>query len=178
MEKYYLRNGKEVMIGDHLVNITKTIHPTYGECTTERGITVTKESIPYLVKAGIITPDKSVDLKGVNLSFFIEKIAERLGWKVEKVCNYLTTLDELHPAAAFTVVLREIAIHLDLQYPDHISNSPEIYVISLFDGRISKANKAHIRSYKNFAAFRSIEDAKTACYITRDILKEMFKNGK
>lgn len=178
MEKYYLKNGKEVKIGDHLINITKTIHPTYGECVTEKSILVTKDTIPHLVKAGIITPDKSESLKEVDLSFFLEKIAGRLGWKTEKVCNYLTTLDELHPAAAFAVVLREIAIHLDLKYPDHISNSPEIYVISLLDGRISKANKAHIRSYKNFAAFRSIEDAKTACYITRDILKEMFKNGK
>ena len=112
------------------------------------------------------------------LANFLEKIAERLGWKVDKVCNYLTTLDELHPAAAFFVVLREIAIHLDLKYPDHIKNSPEIYVISLLDGRITKANKAHIRSYKNFAAFRSIEDAKIACNITRDVLKEMFKSGK
>lgn len=178
MEKYYLKNGKEVKIDDHLINITKTIHPTYGECVTEKSILVTKDTIPHLVKAGIITPDKSEGLKEVDLSFFLEKIAGRLGWKTEKVCNYLTTLDELHPAAAFAVVLREIAIHLDLKYPDHISNSPEIYVISLLDGRISKANKAHIRSYKNFAAFRSIEDAKTACYITRDILKEMFKSGK
>lgn len=179
MEKYYLKNGKEVKIGDHLVNITKTVHPTYGECTTERTVVVTKESIPYLVKAGIITPIKSKCSNNVpDLSFFIEKIAERLGWKVEKVCNYLTTLDELHPAAAFTVVLREIAIYLDLKYPDHISNSPEIYVISTLDGRISKANKAHIRSYKNFAAFRSVEDAKIACSITRDVLKEMFKSGK
>ncbi len=174
MEKYYLKNGKEVKIGDHLINITKTVHPTYGECVTERSILVTKDTIPHLVKAGIITPDKSEDL----MSFFLEKIAERLGWKVDKVCNYLTTLDELHPAAAFSVVLREIAIHLDLKYPDHIKNSPEIYVISLLDGRITKANKAHIRSYRNFAAFRSIEDAKIACNITRNILKELFKSGK
>lgn len=178
MEKYYLKNGKEVKIGDHLINITKTVHPTYGECVTEKSILVTKDTISHLVKAGIITPDKSVDLNGVTLSFFLEKIAERLGWKVEKVCNYLTTLDELHPAAAFTVVLREIAVYLDLKYPDHISNSPEIYVISILDGRITKANKACIKSYKNFAAFRSIEDAKIACSITRDVLKEMFKSGK
>ena len=178
MEKYYLKNGKEVKIGDHLINITKTVHPTYGECVTEKSILVTKDTIPHLVNAGIITPDKSVDLNGVDLSFFLEKIAERLGWKVDKVCNYLTTLDELHPAAAFSVVLREIAIHLDLKYSDHIKNSPEIYVISLLDGRITKANKAHIRNYKNFAAFRSVEDAKIACNITRDVLKELFRSGK
>ena len=74
--------------------------------------------------------------------------------------------------------MREIAIELDLKYKDHIQDSPKIYVVSLLDGRITEANKAHIKNYKNFAAFRSIEDAKIACRITRDILKEMFKSGK
>ena len=47
----------------------------------------------------------------------------------------------------------------------------------MFDGRITKANKAHIKNYRNFAGFRTIEDAKIGCTITRDILKEMFKNN-
>ena len=47
----------------------------------------------------------------------------------------------------------------------------------MFDGRITKANKAHIKNYRNFAAFRTVEDAKTACSIVRDILKELFKNN-
>jgi hypothetical protein len=42
------------------------------------------------------------------------------------------------------------------------------------DGRIYKVNKAHIKNYRNFAAFRSIEDAKTACKILREILKSMY----
>ena len=74
------------------------------------------------------------------------------------------------------MVLREIAIELDKKYEDHIENSPEIYVISMLDGKIAKANKAHIKNYRNFAAFRTIEDAKIACRIVKPILKEMFKN--
>lgn len=177
MKKYYLKNGKEVKIGDHLTNITKIVHPTYGECITESSILVTEDTIPHLLMAGIITV-QSEDSEDIDLYFFLKKIAKRLGWKVSKTCNYLETLNKLHPAAAFSVVLREIAVYLDLNYPDHISNSPEIYVISILDGRISKANKACIKSYKNFAAFRSIEDAKIACNITRNILKEMFKGDK
>lgn len=48
----------------------------------------------------------------------------------------------------------------------------------MLDGRITKANKAHIKNYRNFAAFRSVSDAKIACSIVRDVLKEMFKSGK
>ena len=112
------------------------------------------------------------------LEYYIQKIAEKLGWKMEKVYNYLNSVDSILPAAAFSMVLREIAIELDKKYEDHIEESPEIYVISMLDGRITKANKAHIKNYRNFAAFRSISDAKIACKITKDILKEMFKSGK
>ena len=112
----------------------------------------------------------------MDINFYIEKIAARLGWKPEKVYSYLYNADSILPAAAFSMVLREIAVELDKKYEDHIENSPEIYVISMLDGRITKANKAYIKNYRNFAAFRTIEDAKIACRIVKPILKEMFKS--
>ena len=183
MEKIYLKNGKEVQIGDTLTKVSKVKDPFFGKGTViEHVIKVTKDILPKLIKAGIVTT--KLDKKPVaetkipmELDYYIEKIANKLNWKVEKVYNYLNNVDTILPAAAFSMVLREIAIELDKKYEDHIDKSPEIYVISLLDGRITKANKAHIRNYRNFAAFRTIEDAKIACTITRDILKEMFKNN-
>ena len=182
MEKIYLKNGKEVQLGDTLTKVSKVKDPFFGKGTVIEHIVVTKDILPKLIKAGIVTT--KLDEKPVaetkipmELDYYIEKIANKLNWKVEKVYNYLNNVDTILPAAAFSMVLREIAIELDKKYKDHIENSPEIYVISLFDGRITKANKAHIRNYRNFAAFRTIEDAKIACTITRDILKEMFKNN-
>ena len=80
--------------------------------------------------------------------------------------------------AAVNIVLREIACILDEKYPDHINKSDKIYIISTFDGRIHEVSKAYIKNYRNFAAFRTIEDAKIACNIVRDQLKDMFKSGK
>lgn len=183
MEKIYLKNGKEVQIGDTLTKVSKVKDPFFGKGTViEHVIKVTKDILPKLIKAGIVTTklnEKPVAETKVpmELDYYIEKIANKLNWKVEKVYNYLNNVDTILPAAAFSMVLREIAIELDKKYEDHIDKSPEIYVISLLDGRITKANKAHIRNYRNFAAFRTIEDAKIACTITRDILKEMFKNN-
>ena len=114
----------------------------------------------------------------MDLEYYVQKIADKMGWHIDKTYNYLNNVDAILPAAAFSMVLREVAIELDKKYEDHIENSPEIYVISMTDGRITKANKAHIKNYRNFAAFRSIEDAKIACRIVRDILKEIFKSGK
>lgn len=184
MEKIYLKNGKEVQIGDTLTKVSKVKDPFFGESTVVQHIVVTKGSLPKLIKAGIVTitkPEKAACTEAevpMELEYYIQKIAKRLGWKIEKVYNYLNSVDTILPAAAFSMVLREVAIELDKKYESHIEKSPEIYVISMLDGRITKANKANIRNYRNFAAFRTIEDAKIACSITRDILKEMFKSGK
>lgn len=182
MKKIYLKNGKEVQLGDILTKVSKVNDSFFGKGTIVQHIVVTKDILPELLEAGIATttkPAKSVVETKVpmELEYYIQKIADKLGWKIEKVYNYLNSIDAILPAAAFSMILREIAIELDKKYEDHIENSPEIYVISMLDGRIAKANKAHIKNYRNFAAFRSVNDAKIACSIVRDILKEMFKNN-
>lgn len=183
MEKIYLKNGKEVQLGDILTKVSKVEDPFFGKGTVVQNIVVTEDNIPELLEFGIVTTAKSEKPVAkaevpMELEYYIQKIAEKLGWKIEKVYNYLNSVDTILPAAAFSMVLREIAIELDKKYKDHIEKSPEIYVISMLDGRITKANKAHIKNYRNFAAFRSVNDAKIACSIVRDVLKEMFKSGK
>lgn len=186
MEKFILKNGKEVKMGDRLVK-GSIMNTFFGKGIRLQEVIVNEKTLPELIKAGVLT---QVDCTHgtdchcghctnnevpMDINFYIEKIAARLGWKPEKVYNYLNNIDSILPAAAFSMVLREIAVELDKRYEDHIENSPEIYVISMLDGRITKANKAHIKNYRNFAAFRTIEDARIACRIVKPILKEMFK---
>ena len=186
MKKFILKNGKEVKMGDKLLK-HGVVDSLLGKVTIMQEVIVDEKTLPELIKAGVLTqvdcahgadcPCKHCT-KGevpMDMNFYIEKIAARLGWKPEKVYNYLNNADSILPAAAFSMVLREIAVELDKKYEDHIENSPEIYVISMLDGRITKANKAYIKNYRNFAAFRTIEDAKIACRIVKPILKEMFK---
>lgn len=170
MVKFYLRStGKEVRVGDDLLKILAGyVGP----------VILTDDLLSEFIKEGIIITKSMEKEIPMEPKYYIQKIADRLGWKFEKVCNYLDNADLILPAAAFSMVLREIAVELDKKYEDHIENSPEIYVISMFDGRITKANKAHIKNYRNFAAFRSISDAKIACKIMRSILKDLFQSGK
>lgn len=187
MKKFYLKNGKEVQVGDTITKVIKTKHPLLGEVTMVENVVVTEAALPELIERGIIitSPGSDFDMDKVkpaeshmNLHYYVEKLAKKLNWKVEKMYNYLNTIDSVYPIAAFSMILREVAIELDKKYEDHIEKSPEIYVISMLNGKITKANKAHIKNYRNFAAFRSVEDAKTACSIVREILKELFKSGK
>ena len=187
MEKFILKNGEEVKMGDKLIKQGVRNTPL-GKGFIIQEVIVNEKTLPELLKAGVLTPIGCThDTDGtcrycaknevpMNMDFYIERIAAKLGWKSEKVYNYLNNVDSILPSAALSMVLREIAVELDKKYEDHIENSPEIYVISLLDGRITKANKAHIKNYRNFAAFRTIEDAKIACKIVKPVLKEMFKS--
>lgn len=172
-EKLYLAStGREVKIGDQIQG-----HFCRDGITSMTLITISDAVIPMLKAAGILvtTPPKN---SVPTVSAVIERLANRLGWKPQKVESYLNGVAEIMPMAAFNMVLREVAIMLDEKYPDHINKSERIYCISPLDGRIHEVCKGHIKNYRNFAAFRSIDDAKLACGILREPLKEMFKSGK
>lgn len=134
---------------------------------------LSKEAVEFI--EGISELKKLAPIPNINLGDIIQNIANRKGWTVAKVNGWLGSIENESPIAAFNIVAREIAIELDKKYEDHIENSEKIYVISPLDGRIHEICKAHIKNYRNFAAFRTIEDAKFACTLLRDKLKGMFK---
>lgn len=111
------------------------------------------------------------------IGYYIESLAKKMGWKPAKMAGYLDNLWKLNPSAAFSILLREIAIELDKQYKDHINTCKEFFVVSTMDGRIHKVPRAHAKNFRNFAAFRTEEDAKIACRILKEDLKDMFKGG-
>lgn len=113
-----------------------------------------------------------------DIDYYINNLAQRNGWTFPAMSSFLRDLAKVNFSAFFSVILKEIAIELDKKYNNHIENSEEIYCISLTNGYICKSDKDHIKNYKNFAAFRTLDDAKTAHKITRTLLKEMFKSDK
>lgn len=141
-----------------------------------------KEYLPKKIVEEVEALEQSIDDAGPEargISYYIDKIAERRGCSPKRANSWLGNLESIYPAAALSIMLREIALELDRKYPDHISKSKELYIISVLDGRIHKVNdKSHIRSYKNFAAFRTIEDAKYACSLLSDHLRMMFKSNE
>lgn len=110
-----------------------------------------------------------------NIGFYVSQAGKKLGIDPLSACKLLEMVAAMNPAACFNILLREVAVELDKKYPNHIENSKEIYYINAFNGTIVKADKAWIRTYRNFAAFRTVEDARIACKILRPIMKELFK---
>ena len=94
------------------------------------------------------------------------------------MAKYLDDLTAISPSAVFSILLKEVAIELDKKYEDHISDCKEVFVVSLMDGRIHKVPRAHIKNFRNFAAFRTEEDARSACKILRNALKNLFSSDR
>lgn len=172
-KKFYLTGtGKEVKPGD-------LIREQYSKdgITWTVACTVRESIIPLLLSTGII--EEREDKTTIpTIMGAISRIANRNGWTFRQTGKLLDTVYSLMPMAFVNILLREIAVMLDEKYPDHINKSEKIYCISTIDGRIHELCKAHIKNYRNFAAFRSIEDAKIACNIMKGHLKAMFNSGK
>ena len=129
-------------------------------------ITITEENIPELISKEVLKKIHKLDVSEIY-----EKIDRKFSeYMPSDHLGIFLTLHCVYPGSAAGIFLKEIAIELDKNYDDHISQSPRIFTISAFNGDIFEVDKSHIRNYRNFAAFRTIEDAQYA----RDILESYF----
>lgn len=139
---------------------------------------VTEKTIPFLLEKGIIkeiSEDSEIDIDDV-----VKHLADRIGWNIENLDKYLNNLYKIYPAAVFSIILRELAIIMDEKYPDHINKSKEIWSISTLNGEIARIKCLNkVKNFRNFAAFRTLEDALKAKKIMKRALEDLFnRNGK
>jgi hypothetical protein len=179
MKKYLNSEGNEIKIGTPIV--CKVLNTETGRRTMEL-VVATEEVLEKAVADGALTVVNSTE-GGTHLSieFYVEHLADRIGWKMSNLVKYLDNLYKIYPTAVFQILLREVAIVLDQKYPDHIERSKEIWCISLATGEIGKVpeNKRHlIRNFRNFAAFRTLDDAMAAKHILKVPMKELFARPK
>ena len=176
MKKFIVAtSGKEINFGDRIL-IVGDINTPLSVAKVQRVAVVTKELMGKLIKDGKVNVVEEKDINKI-WNNAIKNLAKKTNWKEEKLLNILNTLYLANPWAATQMVLREIAIELDKKYDDHINESEHIFAISPQDGRIHEINKAHIKNYRAFPAFRTINDAKIACSLVRENLKSIFTNA-
>ena len=173
---YVTETGEEVFVGKPISLTTNS----FGEASTEIPLILTSFMASLLVNIGILTMKQEDDKKdskiNLNLEYYAESIAKRFGIQPSLWKATLNLIHQINPQAAFSILLREIAVELDKKYVNHIQDSSKIYVIATINGKITEVNKATIKNYRNFAAFRTIEDAKIACGITKNLLRELYRN--
>lgn len=180
MKKYYNpATKKEYALGDHVVFSTKSPEGA----TVTLSTPITKEILPLLLEVGLLKEksDKPELLKRedipVDLMFYVNLLAQNKDWTLGKTVEFLNEVSSVHPNATFDILQMVIAKYLDEQYPDHIKNSPRIFGITSSNGKVVEVYKEDIANFRNFAAFRSPEDAGIACRILRDIKRYLFKKS-
>lgn len=103
--------------------------------------------------------------------YYIEVLSAQLGlapWDTIATCK---KINNAAPGALMSLLLMIVAKELDLNYPDHISACPELYVYSTVNSKIGTIPNKSINkaAFKYFAAFRSKEEAVFAIKLVNNI---------
>lgn len=161
--------GKPVEFGD-IIQYSNKIEKEGVTINSRTTVMITEQTILPLIRQGILiikTDEKDSEIKvPEDIKYYIEKtidfIAKGSESKKDSIRGTLAIMVNRCPTQIYQLLLKQIAVELDKQYEGDISQSPEIYAINTFNGKVVQANKDIIKNYRNFAAFRSEKDAKFA----------------
>ena len=182
MNKYYYADSDvEVKVGGP---IDLHIKSSAGNITIQIN-KVDEKTLENLVKIGAIRKVSRMSGRKLlakedipmNLEFYVSKLEKQLGQEPGFLAMLQKATWRIAPASVSDLLLMFIAKYLDEQYPDHIRESKELFGVDV-DGRIVRLNPKGIKTFRTFAAFRSLDDARIACRILKPLSKKIFKGGK
>ena len=180
MKKYFLKDGKEVKFGDFILGTHK-----FGNTVTKILTTFDEDSIDVLKDLGIViekdvkkdVKDEKFDIAFIDchLRMVYEYIANKLDISIQGAKNYLMDLEDISPTAALNIYLKRISNKLIKKYDKTpIRELPEIYIISIYNGKVEVICPKDIKNLKYFAWFRSKEDAEFARQCVINLIEKMF----
>ena len=115
MIKFYLKD-KEVKLWDKILYSYEKEYENGSIFVLEKCI-LTEDKLTELVNKGIIQK-KYQERSQITVDAILNKIAARIGWKPQKVDNYLKGMLTIYPATVFQTILKEVAIILDKETDD------------------------------------------------------------
>ena len=175
MKKYILKSGKEVKFGDIIYARNVTGYPSI------MLVTLDEDSVDTLKELGIViekdVKDEKFDIAFIDchLRMVYEYIANKLDISIQGAKNYLMNLEDINPTAALNIYLKRISNKLIKKYDKTpIRELLEIYIISIYNGKVEAICPKDIKNLKYFAWFRSKEDAEFARRCVINLIEKMF----
>ena len=175
MKKYILKSGKEVKFGDIIYARNVTGYPSI------MLVTLDEDSVDTLKELGIViekeVKDKGYDIAMTNiyLNDVYEYIANKLDISIQGAKNYLMDLEDINPTAVLNIYLKRISNTLIKKYDKTpIRELPEIYIISIYNGKVEAICPKNIKNLNHFAWFRSAYDAEFARNCVIELIETMF----
>lgn len=181
-DKFITKDGKKVSLGEPL-SITAILKNEEVETTfIFRSDHLTSLEARILVMKGMLKEEKLPDREAIPVVPTTDETFALISTWLMGTPHEKDTAKEFLAAmpdyAEFSVVLRALAVLIDRKYPDHINNADvdEYFTIDMTNGRVCKVPKGKIKNFRNFAAFRSIDDIKIATKILRPFIKKLWPN--
>lgn len=181
-DKFITKEGKKVSLGEPL-SITATFKKEGVKTIfTFRSDKLTSSQARMLVMKGMLKEEKFPDREPIPVVPTPDETFALIStWlmgtphKKDTAREFLTAMPGY---TEFSVVLRALAVLIDRKYPDHINNADvdKYFTIDMTNGRVCEVPKGKIKNFRNFAAFRSIDDIKIATKILRPFIKELWPN--
>ena len=187
MKKYFLNNGEEIKFGD-IVNAVKN----EGWKKTTITCTFDKDSIDFLKELGILI-EKDIEKEDTKkqdslkeesanivpyttyINYVFDYVTAKLGISRVDAMIYLDDLKKINPPAALAVYLKRIAYKLNKKYDKTpIRSLSEIFVISIYSGKVVAVNPKSVENLSNFAWFRTRKDAEFARKCVINLIEKMF----
>ena len=186
MKKYFLKDGKEVKFGDFILGTHKV-----GDIVTKILTTFNESSIHILKELGIViekdekdekdkeNKESKVTINNELIESYIKDvhnyIANKLNLSIAEVIDYMANIFKICPIAVLNIYLKRISYKLNKKYDKTpIRNLSEIYIISIYDGKVKAICPKDIKNLSHFAWFRSKEDAEFARKCVIGLITDMF----
>lgn len=181
-DKFITKDGKKVSLGEPL-SITAILKNEERETSfVFRSDHLTSSEARILIMKGMLKEEKPLDREPIPVVPTIDEVFALVSTWLTGTPHAKDTAKEFLAAmpdyAGFSVVLRALAVLIDRKYPDHINNADvdKYFTIDMTNGKVCEVPKGKIKNFRNFAAFRSIDDIKIATKILRPSIKELWPN--
>lgn len=179
MNRFFIKDTKEeVFLGKPLkITLSKGGVTQYIEANP-----CTPELMSYLINLGVVVTSsdkpKYPNPHGISLSvkFYVAKLAKKMNLKFEVCEAMLGNIASYSPITVLSLLAKQISLELDQHYEGHIRNAEHVFVLSTVNGTITEipSEARADTNYRNFAAFRSLEDANLAYSILSHLYNEAF----
>ena len=177
MEKSFItKEGKRVFLNEPFNACFETKEEG---CTVVHLIRTNKleaATAERLVRLGVLKEYGVPKAENITINDMFKLIGEWIVDTPDAVETIVELLNTLPDYIKFEMMLRAAAVLIDRKYPDHINNAKvdKYYTINMTDGKVCEVPKKSIKNFRNFAAFRTLDDIKIATKLLRPLMKHIW----
>lgn len=177
MEKSFItKEGKRVFLNEPFNTCFETSEEG---CTVVHLIRTNKldaATAERLVRLGVLKEYGVSKAENITIKDMFKLIGEWIVGTPDAIETVIELLNTLPDYIKFEMMLRAAAVLIDRKYPDHINNAKvdKYYTINMTDGKVCEVPKKSIKNFRNFAAFRTLDDIKIATKLLRPLMKHIW----